>query len=141
MANVVLDANVLVGLFDRNDTLHSAATELVQRITGHGDRVALVDFCMAEALSVLCRRSRERKSNPPDLTAIFEEARALDNAGKIAHVEETSFRAVLNVMQATAGALNYNDALLVVLQKRGAIGEVASFDVRLDTAEGFRRLA
>jgi predicted nucleic acid-binding protein len=141
MADVVLDANVLVGLLDRNDTLHDAATGLVKRIAASGDIVVLIDFCVAEALSVLCRRGRERKSNPPDLTAIFEQARALYDAGKIARIEDQPFNDVLDVMQATSGALNYNDALLVLLQRRGTIGDVASFDVRLDVADGFRRLA
>jgi len=44
-------------------------------------------------------------------------------------------------MRATSGALNYNDAVLVVLQRRGAIGDVASFDVLLDVADSVRRLA
>ena len=61
MADVVLDANVLVGLLDRNDALHVAATQLVGRITGSGHTVVLLDFCLAEALSVLCRRTRERR--------------------------------------------------------------------------------
>ena len=141
MADAVLDANVLVGLFDRNDTLHSAASQLVQSILANGDVALLLDFCVAEALSVVCRRSRERKTNPPDLTAIFEHVRALNDAGKIVRAEGESFAEVLAVMQTTSGALNFNDALLVVLQRRGTIGDVASFDVRLDLAEGFRRLA
>lgn len=142
MADVVLDANVLVGLFDRNDALHVNATRLVGRITSTGDTAVLLDFCLAEALSVLCRRARERKANPPDLGAIFGEVRRLNDAGKVERVPEhgTTFGAVLDVMDAMAGALNFNDALLVVLQREGAIGDVASFDRALDTAEGFRRL-
>lgn len=143
MADVVLDANVLVGLLDRNDALHVAATQLVGRITGSGHTVVLLDFCLAEALSVLCRRTRERKASPPDLKSIFGEVRRLDEAGKVelAPEPEPSFGDVLAVMDATAGALNFNDALLVVLQREGAIGDVASFDKGLDTAEGFRRLS
>ncbi len=108
----------MVGLFDRNDTLHAAASELVQRIMANGDVALLLDFCVAEALSVVCRRSRERKTNPPDLTAIFEHVRTLDDAGKIVRAEGESFAEVLAVMQTTSGALNFNDALLVVLQRR-----------------------
>lgn len=52
-----------------------------------------------------------------------------------------SFGAVLDVMKDAAGALNFNDALLVVLQRNGAIADVASFDRALDAAQGFRRLS
>lgn len=75
MADVVLDANVVVGLFDRSDALHVAATQLIGRITANGDTAVLLDFCVAEALSVLCRRARERKASPPDLSLIFGEVR------------------------------------------------------------------
>lgn len=143
MADIVLDANVLVGLFDQNDVLHTAAVELAGRVAATGDAVVLLDFCVGEALSVLCRRARERKANPPDLNTTFAEVRKLLVSGKIEHVNESnsSFRAVLDVMEATAGALNFNDGLLVVLQRQGLIGDVASFDTRLDTVDGFRRVS
>jgi predicted nucleic acid-binding protein len=48
---------------------------------------------------------------------------------------------VLDVVQETGGKVNVNDALLVVLQREGSIGEVASFDQKLDTASGFRRVS
>lgn len=34
---------------------------------------------------------------------------------------------VLALVESTAGTLNFNDALLVVLQREAVIGEVASF--------------
>jgi len=48
---------------------------------------------------------------------------------------------ILGIIEVTFGALNFNDALLVALQRTGAIGEVASFDKGLDSASGFRRIA
>lgn len=50
------------------------------------------------------------------------------------------FSAILDVVEATGGAVNFNDALLVVLQREGAIGEVASFDEALDVASDFGRV-
>jgi len=116
MAEIVLDANVLVGLFDRNDTLHQAAVSLIDRLTAAGEVTVLLDFCLAEALSVLCRRARDRKSAPPDLQAIFREVRRLHDAGKIEHISEpaVAFGEVLDVMAATGGAMNFNDAQLFV---------------------------
>jgi hypothetical protein len=46
---------------------------------------------------------------------------------------------VLDVVDATGGRLNVNDALLVVLQRDGVIGDLASFDTGFDGVDGFRR--
>lgn len=40
----------------------------------------------------------------------------------------------------SAGALNFNDGLLVVLQRNAIIDEVASFDEGFDRVGGFRRV-
>jgi predicted nucleic acid-binding protein len=48
---------------------------------------------------------------------------------------------VLGIVEMTGGVLNFNDALLVALQRTGVIEEVASFDQGLDSAPGFRRIA
>ena len=37
MAEVVVDANVLVGLFDEHDSLHTQATALLARLASKGD--------------------------------------------------------------------------------------------------------
>jgi predicted nucleic acid-binding protein len=47
--------------------------------------------------------------------------------------------ASLEVIEASAGRLNFNDALLVVLQREGTIGEVASFDTGFDAVQEFHR--
>jgi predicted nucleic acid-binding protein len=48
---------------------------------------------------------------------------------------------VLNVIAESEGALNSNDALLVVLEREGAIDNFASFDSAFDDVEGFRRIS
>lgn len=110
MAEVVLDANVLVGLLDDHDVL----------------------------------APRERKSAPPDLTAALTTIRGAAERGEIRFVGGESERLlphVLNVVEETGGRLNFNDALLVALQREGSIGDVASFDQGLDAASGFRRIS
>lgn len=51
------------------------------------------------------------------------------------------FLDVLDVIEGSAGALNCNDGLLVVLQRNAMIDDVASFDEGFDRVDGFRRLA
>lgn len=47
---------------------------------------------------------------------------------------------IVGVVDATGGRLNFNDALLVVLQREGTSGDVASFDAGFDAVPDFRRI-
>lgn len=143
MAEVVLDANVIVGWLDKADVHNARATELIDGLKRDGHVALLFDVFVAEAVSVICRRAQERRSKSTDLSMATSVVRRWHEAGQIAPVSGDvgrRFGAIMDVVEASAGALNFNDALLVVLQREGAIGDVASFDRALDTAEGFRRL-
>jgi predicted nucleic acid-binding protein len=73
MAKVVLDANVIVGLLDEYDSLSGRATKVLEEIHSAGDSQLLLDFVVAEAISVICRRASERKKNIPDLPAVLDQ--------------------------------------------------------------------
>jgi predicted nucleic acid-binding protein len=62
---IVLDANVIIAQLDGADALAVRARELTTRLSGEGAEPVLLDFVVAEALSVICRRARERKGTPP----------------------------------------------------------------------------
>lgn len=51
---------------------------------------------------------------------------------------ERLFGPVLTVIEESGGRLNFNDGMLVVLQREGVIGDVASFDRGFDAVRGFR---
>jgi predicted nucleic acid-binding protein len=140
---IVLDANVIVAQFDRADALAARARELTERLRGTDATPVFLDFIVAEALSVISRRARERKSAAPDLVAVTGIARAWAERGVIrwaAAEAEHLWPDVLDVMDASNGRLNFNDAMLVVLQRQGLIGDVASFDQGFDTVDDFRRV-
>ncbi|HMJ10780.1 MAG TPA: type II toxin-antitoxin system VapC family toxin [Polyangiaceae bacterium] len=142
-ADIVLDTNVLVAWLDEHDSLAKRASGLLERIAQQGDRPVLIDVAVAEALSVLARRAAERKTNPPSLEKVLERIRAWLATGDIAfvgHHSERLFSSVLDVVAESSGKLNFNDALLVALQREGTIGGIASFDSDFDTVPGFRRL-
>jgi predicted nucleic acid-binding protein len=153
MADVVLDANVVVAYLDANDSLHHRAGQLLGSLEAEGLSPVLLDICVGEAISVLCRRARERRGSPgtpgpaklaPDLHAAIERVRQWTVDGDIvwvgAHAEQRAAE-ILDVVEATRGRLNYNDALLVVLQRASIIGDVASFDDGFDVVPSFRRLS
>jgi predicted nucleic acid-binding protein len=83
MAEVVLDANIIIAQSDRSDALHARAIDLVARLERGGHQPVLVDMLVAEAISVLCRRARERKANPPGLEVILDGFRLAADAGEI----------------------------------------------------------
>ncbi len=144
MAEVALDANVIVAILYESDSQHRRARELVDRLEGAGDSLVLLDFIVFEALSVLCRRASERKTTPPDLEKAVAVMRGWFDAGEVRFLSRESERLasnVLDVVTKTAGRLNANDALLVALMHEGAVDGLVSFDAGFDAVEGFRRIS
>lgn len=144
MADVAIDANVLVAWLDAADSLHTNAKELFARLEAAGDVPVFLDVCLGEAISVACRRARQRKGRPPDLSIFLGAVRGLYERGEIMFVAEalqSRLSEVLDVVATTSGLLNVNDALLVVLQRESVIGDLASFDTGFDVVDGFRRRA
>lgn len=66
MAEVVLDANVIVGWLDKADVHNARATELIDGLKRDGHVALLFDVFVAEAVSVICRRAQERRSKSTD---------------------------------------------------------------------------
>jgi predicted nucleic acid-binding protein len=144
MAEVVLDANVLVALLYQADVHHDRAQDLVDRLERDGSTVAMLDFLVYEAVSVLCRRARERKTSPPDLAAVLTAVRGWFRDGQVraaAHEATRLVDDVLDVIDQTGGTLNFNDALVAVLQREGSIDQLASFDPGFDALPDFRRIS
>jgi len=142
MADVALDANVLVAWFDAGDSQHASAEALLSRLRAAGDAPVFLDVCLGEAVSVACRRAHQRKGNPPDLSVFLHAVRGLFDRGEILFVAgalQSRLLEVLDIVDTTGGQLNVNDALLVVLQRDGVIGDLASFDRGFDAVVGFRR--
>lgn len=141
---VVLDANVIVAWLDSADSLAARAHGLMTRLRGENAELVLVDIVVAEALSVLCRRAAQRRSSPPDLATALETVRRWGEQGSIrwlAREQERLLPEILDTIATTSGRLNFNDALLVVLQRDGSIGEVASFDEGFESVSTFARLS
>ena len=113
-ADVVLDANVIVGWLDASDSLAARAVTLLESLEQQGVRPLMLDIYVTEALSVLCRRSRERKKEPPDLNQALRLIREWLAKGEIqfTHSHQAQyFGDALDTVAATDGAVNFMDAL------------------------------
>ena len=53
MSDILLDANVIVGLLDERDSLSARARSLMVRLESEGRQPVFADFLLAEALSAL----------------------------------------------------------------------------------------
>lgn len=140
MAEVALDANVIVALLYADDSLHQRAVDLTTRLENEGHSLVLVDFLVFEALSVLCRRAAQRKTAPPDLAAAVATMRTWFDNGEVrflAHQAEQLASSVLDIVTSSQGVLNANDALLVALQRDGTIDTLATFDKGFEGIAGF----
>lgn len=143
MAKVALDANVIIGWIDEGDSLNARSVQLIDQIHDAGDSSTLLDFTVAEAVSVICRRTVERKRNVPNLPSILDtvdEWFALKEIEFVQKELEVLYPDVLNIIRQSGGALNFNDAALVALQPEGVIGEVATFDAMLASQPDFRAI-
>ena len=143
MAKVALDANVIIGWLDEGDSLNARSVELMNRIHDEGNSSTLLDFTVGEAVSVICRRTAERKRNVPDLPSILDTVDEWFEQKEIEFVQkelEVLYPHVLKIIRQSGGALNFNDAALVALQRKGIIGEVATFDATLASHPGFQTI-
>jgi len=139
MSEAVLDANVLVAWFDESDSLHARATALVEELEHQGVELVMLDVIVGEAVSVLCRRCRDKK-NMPTLPVMLSKLRQWLDPSNIMWVGvevERVYNEILDVVDASRGRLNFNDALLVVLQREGRIGSLATFDGAFAGVDGF----
>jgi len=144
MAEVVLDANVIVALLYAADSQHARAVELTDRLEAEGHDVVLVDFLVFEALSVLCRRAAQRKTAPPDLNAALAMMRNWFDNGEVrflAREQERLAASVLDIVADSAGVLNANDALLVALQREAAIDTLATLDRNFEHIAEFEHIS
>lgn len=142
MTDCVLDANVLVAWIDSADSLHTRAHDLMAQLEQDGAAPVLLDILVGEAVSVLCRRLRERRQRG-DLAALLAEFRRRIDPSTIQWVgaeAERMYERILDQVAATEGRLNFNDAFVVLLQKEGRVGPVATFDAGFDAVPGFLRV-
>jgi hypothetical protein len=102
-----------------------------------------LDFLVAEALSALCRRFGERATPGLQLDLVFARYILAEQTGQIRRIAAEGyarFDRVLALVRDTSGRLNMHDAMIVILQRDGLIGAVATFDEALAATPDFVRV-
>jgi predicted nucleic acid-binding protein len=105
MNDCVLDANVLVAWVDAADSLHQRAATLLEDLERQGTGVTVLDVLLGEAVSVLCRRLRERKRTV-ELSDTSQALREYVDRGSVmwvgSHIERL-YEPILELVGSTAG--------------------------------------
>jgi predicted nucleic acid-binding protein len=142
-ATVALDTSFVIGLLDGQDVWHRATLQLQAGLVENSYQPVLFDCVLAEVISTLARRLQERR-RAAEFTPLLQQIKAQFPPGAIAWVLPDMPRLygdVLNLVEQTQGALNFNDALIAISCQKRRIANLASFDADFDQVPWLRRLA
>lgn len=143
MIRIGIDTSVLIGLLDPVDIWHQPAEALVRGLVEIDANMAVFDCVLAEAISTMARRIHEQRRQQ-DLELLLE------RIGRKFPVEEllwvlpdvpALFPSIVGLVRESAGALNFNDALIALSSRRRHIPYIASFDRDFDSLAWLERVA
>jgi predicted nucleic acid-binding protein len=124
--DVVVDTSVVVGLVDRRDSQAAPATALMEALTSRGVRSILLDCVVVEVVGVICRRAAERRA--PDPVPAFARMFPRERVSLAYHVLHDRWSQILDEVQASGGAVNAHDVLILDYARRTGIPYLATLD-------------
>lgn len=140
---VALDSSVLVGLLNPRDTWHQRAIALRDAMQGADVELLYFDCVVGETISVVARRLEEQ-GRTAEFVQLLGRLRAQIAPTIITWIlpdVPRLYDAILDLIHASAGTLNFNDALIALACRERAIPAIASFDPDFDTVAWLRRLS
>jgi predicted nucleic acid-binding protein len=142
MNTIVIDSNILVGVLDTNDSLHVRATELDASVPISVQRIYF-DIVVNESLSVLARRFEEKKREDsfPGLVQRVKTKLPSSEIIWLGSLTETYYEEILQLLIATKGTLNFNDAFLALYMKKFDLQYLLSFDTDFDNIDWIQRIS
>jgi predicted nucleic acid-binding protein len=143
MIQVALDTSLMVGLLDPRDIWHLKSLALKNLLIDNDAEMVVFDCVLAETISVVARRFHE-KQREKDLTALLDniiESYPPENISWILPRLPQKYFTVLDLVRASNGELNFNDALIALTCQEHQIRYIASFDKDFDKVSWLKRLA
>ncbi|MEK7327006.1 MAG: type II toxin-antitoxin system VapC family toxin [Chloroflexota bacterium] len=138
-----LDTSFVIGLLDSKDVWHAPARELHIALAADDFRPYIFDCVLAEVISTLARRTHEKRREA-DFKALLEQLRKQFPTRSITWLYPDLPRAydeIINLVESSAGELNFNDALIALSCRDRKIPLLASFDSDFDQVSWVRRIA
>ena len=143
MIQIGIDTSVLIGLLDPADIWHQRAVALKEALVAHDANIAVFDCVLAEAVSTMARRIHEqRRADDLDrlLGRILSDHPADDVLWVLPDVP-VLYAEIIELVRASGGALNFNDALIALSCRQREIPLIASFDRDFDALDWLGRVA
>ena len=143
MMRIVIDTSVLIGLLDPKDVWHGQAVAIKQAMQAHGADVAVLDCVLAEAISAMARRIHEqrRTSDLNQLVSRILIDYPTDDVLWVLPDVPVLYAEVVELVRASGGELNFNDALIALSCRYRDIPLIASFDRDFDQVTWLKRIA
>jgi predicted nucleic acid-binding protein len=139
---VAIDTSVLVGLINPYDLWQTQAVGLHQALEAAGLQLIYFDCVTTEAISAVLRRYQEKK-RVSEINTLFRRLNSqvpLETLTWILPDVQHFYPNVLDLMESSGGALNFNDALIALACREREIDMIASFDADFDQVSWLRRI-
>jgi predicted nucleic acid-binding protein len=140
---IAVDSSVLVALLNPQDLWRTQATDLQAALLANGVELLYFDCVVTEAISTATRRLHEKRdwTNVDDLLNRLMKQVPLDTITWIFPEVQRMYPTVIDLMRASKGALNFNDALIALACRERNIPAIASFDADFDSIDWLQRLS
>lgn len=140
---VAIDSSVLVALLDPRDVWRDQSVAIDSALLDAGITPVYFDCVAMEAISAAARRLREkdRATEVPALIDRLNDRVPHKNLTWILPDVPTFYHPALEIMRASSGELNFNDALIALACREREIPAIASFDADFDRVDWLRRIA
>jgi predicted nucleic acid-binding protein len=140
---IAIDTSTLIGLVDSQDIWHTAAVSIERAIIAARLELVYFDCVLAEAISTLTRRLRE-KHRETELPHVLDRLLADFPPQAITWILPDLPRLygqAIELIRSSAGELNFNDGLIALACRERDIRALASFDRDFDRISWLVRIA
>ena len=137
------DTSFVIGLIDEKDLWRAKAVELQEALEAANYQPVIFDCVLAEVISTLARRTHEKR-RAALLPALIVNIRLKFPTRSIVWLYPDLPRLydeVVDLVESSAGELNFNDALIALSCERRGIEFLASFDADFDRVGKLTRIA
>lgn len=140
---IAIDSSVLVALINPRDLWRDQALALRQALLELDVELFYFDCVATEAISAAVRRVHE-KGQVTEVRALLDRLEAQVPHDSITWVlpdVPDLYSEALDLIRSSSGALNFNDALIVLACRDRGIPTIASFDPDFDQVSWLKRVA
>lgn len=138
-----LDTNVVVGLLDTQDVWNQRALELRVALKAHDCEPVIFDCVLAEAVSILGRRTHEKRRTA-QLAHLIDQLQVQFPSRMIVWLSPDwpkLYDEIVVLVKQSNGELNFNDALIALSCRLRGLQFIASFDADFDHIQWLKRIA